>query len=389
MKILMLNHNWMWQGTFFRCYHFGRHLVRYGHEVTIHTVRRERAVLPRSSVEDGVRIVRTPHHFGRFRLGYLNHWLLPGLFWRLLLVLKERYDVIMAFDHWPEVACPFFLAKAAGRQRLVADWADWWTEGGIFDAKLPPSSVGYRLETWLEKRTKRCADTVTVISQALRERALAIGVAPERVHYLPSGADVENIRPLPQRELRRRLGLPPAAPLIAYTGISSAPEVALLFEAFTHIAREVPDAHLLLIGPFQQAREAADLDATLKARVIAPGVVAYADLGAYLAAADLLALPLPDTVNSRARWPNKFGDYLAAGRAIVATGYGDLGPIFAQYPIGLAAAPGAEDFARQVVELLRDRERLEACGRAARELAESRLDWSLLARQLETILQQG
>jgi glycosyltransferase involved in cell wall biosynthesis len=388
MKILLLNHNTIWQGTYFRCYHFARHLVRRGHEVTILTVRPDRALTPQVTTEDGVRVVKTPHHFGRLPWRYANVWMMPGVFWRLFWVLKETQDVVMAFDHRPEVACPYFAAKLARRPKLVADWADLWTDGGLLEPKLPRSSLAYRVENWLELRTKRMADAVTVISQELRDRAVAAGVPAGRVSYLPSGADVENIRPLPKETVRRRLGLPREARIIAYTGVSTATEARLLIEAFVRVVREVSDAHLLLIGPYGAGKHQEGIDPAVRARIITPGVVPYANLGAYLAAADLLALPLPDTMNSRARWPNKFGDYLAAGRPIVATGLGDLQAIFREHPIGLAAAPDLESFACQTVRLLRDRDLAEGCGRAARDLAENRLDWAILARQLETILQR-
>jgi glycosyltransferase involved in cell wall biosynthesis len=385
MKILMLNHNYVWQGTYFRCYHFGRHLVRRGHEVTVLTVRPDRGLTPRESWEDGVRVVQTPHHIARFPLGYASRWLMPGVFWRLACVLGESRDVVMAFDHRPEVACPYFLAKWARRQKLVADWADLWTDGGILEPKLPRRSLGYRVENWLELRTKRVADSVTVISRELEDRAVAAGIPGDRVSYLPSGADVENIRPEAKGPLRARLGLPADARLLAYTGVSTSEEGQLLVDAFCRVVREVPDARLLLVGPFQGIL-GEQLPRDVREKIIAPGVVPYARLGAYLAAADVLALPLPDRMNSRARWPNKFGDYLAAGRPIVATALGDLSTIFREHAIGLAAQPNVEDFARQAVAVLNDHDRWEAYGRAARELAEGRLEWGTLAGQLENIL---
>jgi glycosyltransferase involved in cell wall biosynthesis len=387
MKILMLNHNFAWQGTFFRCYHFARHLMRRGHRVTILTVRPDRAIWPQVTVEQGVRIIKTPRPISKIPIRLARRWLIPGVLWRLALVLGEEHEAVIAFDHWPEVACPLFLAKLARRRRLVSDWADLWTQGGILEAKFRPGTVGYHIESWLELRTKRVADSVTTISQLLRDRAVAAGVPAKRVWYLPSGADIENITPLGKGEARRACGLPAQGKIIAYAGVSTAAEARLLVEAFVLIEREVPEARLLLIGPFERGMCQEGLDPALKAKILSPGVIPYACLGAYLSAADLLALPLPDTMNSRARWPNKFGDYLAAGRPIVATSLGDLEGIFREHPIGLAAEPDTEHFARQAVQLLRDPDRAEACGRAARHLAESQLDWSLLAGRLETILE--
>src|SRR5262249_18221247 len=245
-----LNHNIAWQGTYFRCYHFARHLVRRGHKVTLLTVRKDIALTPQFSNEDGVDVIKTPRALGRFPYRYWHRWMSPGVFWRLLWVLKESHDVVMAFDHWPEVACPFFLAKLKRQRKLVGDWCDLFMDGGIFESKWPRESVGYKIEHWLERRTKSVADSVTVISHELRRRALACGVPQDRLLLLPSGADIENIRPLPKEEVRRRLNLPPKARIVGYTGVTTSHEVRLLIESFVRVAEEVSDAHLLLIGPF-------------------------------------------------------------------------------------------------------------------------------------------
>jgi glycosyltransferase involved in cell wall biosynthesis len=387
MNILMLNHNIAWQGTYFRCYHFARHLVRRGHKVTLLTVRKDIALTPEFSKEEGVDVIKTPRTVARFPYRYWHRWMSPGVFWRLLWVLKESHDVVMAFDHWPEVACPFFLAKLKRQKRLVADWCDLFTDGGIFESKWPRDSVGYRVENWLERRTKCMANSVTVISQELHNRAIACGVSPDRLMLLPSGADIDHIRPFPKDKMRRLLGLPADARIVAYTGVTTSHEVRLLIESFAMVARDVPDAHLLLLGPFADGKHQDGIDPEIRSRIITPGSVPYANLGKYLAAADVLALPLPDVLNSRARWPNKFGDYLAAGRPIVATALGDLVPVFEEHAIGLSAKPDTSDFARQTVNLLNDRDRWDEYGQTGRRVAEEQLDWGILAGRLESFLQ--
>jgi glycosyltransferase involved in cell wall biosynthesis len=389
MKILMLNHNIAWQGTYFRCFHLARHLVRRGHRVTILTMRKDLALTPRCTVEAGVEVVETPREIGRFPYRYWHRWMAPGVFWRLFWILRESHDVVMAFAHWPVVACPFFLAKLKRERKLVADWDDLFTDGGIFESKWPRESIAYRLENWLERRTKCMADSVTVASQDLHQRALSFGIAPDRLRYLPNGADTENIRPYSKEQARRQLGLPLEARIIGYTGVTTSQEVRLLIEAFVSIAAQVPQAHLLLLGPFENGRYQEGIDAAIRRRIITPGPVPYANLGMYLAAADLLALPLPDVPNSRARWPIKLGDYLAAGRPIVATALGDLVPIFKEHAIGLTAVPGTEDFARKAIEMLNDPDRSEKCGQMARQVAEKSLDWGILAGQLEAFLQSS
>ena len=138
--------------------------------------------------------------------------------------------------------------------------------------------------------------------------------------------DAQTVTPLPHQNPSRTVD-PPAmraaeARIIGYTGVTTSQEVRLLIEAFGTIAKEVPQARLLLIGPFENGKYQEGIDPDLRSRIITPGSIPYADLGRYLAAADVLALPLPDVANSRARCPIKFGDYLAAGRPVVSCAHG-------------------------------------------------------------------
>src|SRR5262249_47046987 len=150
-------------------------------------------------------------------------------------ILKESHDVVMAFAHWPVVAWPFFLAKLKRAKRLVADWDDLFTDGGLFESKWPRRAMTYRLEHWLGAGTKRMAPSVTVASHELHRRAREIGVASDRLLYLPNGADTENARPVSQAQARKQLGLPLDARIIGYTGVTTSQEVRLLIEAFVTI----------------------------------------------------------------------------------------------------------------------------------------------------------
>ena len=60
MRILMLNHNVAWKGTFLRCYHLGRHMAQAGHTVTVVTTSptQMRGITCREAA--GVEIVETP-----------------------------------------------------------------------------------------------------------------------------------------------------------------------------------------------------------------------------------------------------------------------------------------------------------------------------------------
>src|SRR5688572_23384916 len=125
VRILMLNHNVIWRGTFHRCFQFARPIVRLGHEVTLVTNSATERVWFRESVLEGVRIVESPDLFwGRLRTG----WDPLNALRRALRLFREPYDVIHEFDSRPTVVLPSRWKRHAGVR--VSDWGDWWGRGG-------------------------------------------------------------------------------------------------------------------------------------------------------------------------------------------------------------------------------------------------------------------
>jgi glycosyltransferase involved in cell wall biosynthesis len=114
------------------------------------------------------------------------------------------------------------------------------------------------------------------------------------------------------------------------------------------------------------------------------GFVSQAKLNDYLAACDILWLPLSDTIANRGRWPSKIVDYFAAGRPTVACAVGDIAALLERTEAGVACAPTSSEFARQTLHLLKDNELLARFSINARRAAESDFNWEHLAKLVET-----
>jgi glycosyltransferase involved in cell wall biosynthesis len=373
MKILFLNHNLIWRGTFFRCLGFARELVRLGHEVDIWTVSRQKNIRGSVEVIDGVRVWQTPRWggVGRHDGGYAP----VDILFRLLRCLNGRWDVVHAFDHRPNVLLPWlvFLLKRKmirSRTRLCCDWCDWWTCGGITSARRRFSFID-RVEQIIEEKSKILADHVTVISSVLEERALGIGVKRERLHVVPSGVSVENFPLLERMECRKKIGLPEEGPVFGFIGFSLW-DLALLADAFSMIKEQCSQAKLLVIGGGveEQAKEVLIFRFTAGRDIFLPGVVSFSEVPLYLGACDIQCLPMEDTMANRARIPNKLFDYYASGRAVVASDLGDTGRFVREHKTGLSAENNPASFADCCLRLWKDDAFREECGYNARCLAE-------------------
>ena len=127
LKILILNHNIEWRGTFQRCYDFAKLLVDGGHEPTIVTNSSSERFRFDEYEFDKIRIVRSPDLFwGILRSG----WDPVNALRRSLYLKGRRFDLIHAFDNRPTVIFPALALKQRLGCPLVSDWCDWWGRGG-------------------------------------------------------------------------------------------------------------------------------------------------------------------------------------------------------------------------------------------------------------------
>jgi len=298
----------------------------------------------------------------------------------------KKWDLIHAFEHRPNVSVPALLSRLRGTP-LVTDWSDWWTKGGITTSRRRFRGLDELEGTWIEEGSKRISDRVTVVSQTLWERAKGIGISEEKLALIPSGCPHERIHSLPQGPCRREIPLPQDIKVVTFSGFAFW-DFAFLVKAFKRVLRDYPDAVLQVIGQDKDS----EIETIAKQELgEAVGQVRFAGrfsperLEVPLAASDVQLLPLEDNLANRARWPIKFGDYLASGRPTVAPRVGDSAPILEREEAGIATEANPESFAEGILLLLNHPEQAREMGERARRLAEGPLSWEVQAKKLETL----
>jgi len=205
----------------------------------------------------------------------------------------------------------------------------------------------------------RC-DLVLATSRALHEEKVpARGLS----RYLPNVADAEHFAaggPEPADMARI------ARPRLGYAGNVAGYKMDL--ELLAAAARARPAWQFCLVGPRGAGDPGGDLaPLACLANVHLLGPRPYADLPAYVAACDVCLIPFRVSASTRASFPLKFFEYMAAGKEIVATPL----PALAAYegrPDLVRFAAGVDEFVA-AVEAALAAPRTEALAAARREEA--------------------
>ena len=169
--------------------------------------------------------------------------------------------------------------------------------------------------------------------------------------------------------------------------------LAFILAAMQEVWRRHPECKLTVTGgdrsPSREAADSMQEDADPgDERVIRVGYVDRDALLHLFAQASALLIPLFDDDRSRARFPSKIGEYLAAARPIVTTRVGEIERFFQDGENAFVANPGdATAYAQKIIEVLDDPAAATAVGRAGLTVAMSSFDYSLHGAKLRTFVE--
>jgi glycosyltransferase involved in cell wall biosynthesis len=187
---------------------------------------------------------------------------------------------------------------------------------------------------------------------------------------------------LAPEELAQAIGAPAATDenVVVYAGnLDGYQNLAYLLRAFARVRRSVPAARLRLLTH-------AGAERAVQVCLRQPGVevietASFAEVQGELARAAVLVSPREE----RCGFPMKLLNYMAAGKAIVATAESAKG--LDDGVTGLCVGDGEAGFASAIVELLRDDERRRRLGAAARAAVADPARWTAHLDALDEIYQ--
>lgn len=253
-------------------------------------------------------------------------------------------------------------------------------------ATLVPERALQGLARVVEQSNLRRASLVLSINEELKDYTMAMGAPEGLTRVLPAGVDLTRFGAGDGSKIRAQYGLDREDLVLFFMGWIY-PFSGLREVAASIVAGEGPESpvRLLVVGKGDLWSELAQLVERNRAedRIKLVGFRPYAEMPAYLAAADICVLPAHDVETMRSIVPIKMYEYLAAGKPVIATRLPGLVKEFGEGH-GVVYVDRPEEVIRKAIELAREGS-LSELGRSGREFVSGN-DWERITQLFESYL---
>lgn len=187
----------------------------------------------------------------------------------------------------------------------------------------PPKGIFFRPSIRRYISACKRIDGLFVISTCLRDYFIENGVSNDKITIVNSIVDTSRFEGLEKQE---------SEPYFAYcgNGNNKKDKVDELIKVFARVAKRHEEIKFYIIGPTKQVykdeKDNVQLvhELGLDDRVVFTGMKPASEVPQLLVNAKALFLTRPDTLQNRAGFSTKLGEYLASGNPVVAAGVGDI-----------------------------------------------------------------
>lgn len=315
---------------------------------------------------------------------------IPSYRFQMALVGKMKFvtelarwaDVIHFQKCFPHVSIPALWAGYRLGKPVHYDWDDW--EWGIYNYNPMNRLVGAGIRVF-ERMLPRLCDSVSVASEALRRMAIDLGVPENRLFDGHVGGDLERFKP-DNDGSRVRAEHHIEGPTVLYLGqLHGAQYLELFLQAVKIVLDSGRTPNFMVVGGGERFGELFQLAETIGVghHVIFTGAVDHDVVPEYVAAADVAVACFADTAQVATKSPLKVCEYLAAGKAIVASRVGEVPRMVGD--AGILVPPGdPAELAQGIIRLLDDEDLRKRLSAKARRRAEDEFNWGATAQNLLT-----
>jgi phosphatidylinositol alpha-1,6-mannosyltransferase len=208
----------------------------------------------------------------------------PGVAYCVKAIVRERNISTVFFGAAAPLALLSKSLRRSGVQHIVAlthGHEVWWSKVWPFTVAMKSISRHVNHLTFLGEYTR------SAIAQSITKEAAT------RMVKIAPGIDTDHFSPQDATQLRSELGLTEKKVIVSVGRLVHRKGQDVLVEAMPAIIKEVPQAHILMIGegPYRSYLENRVKALGLQERVTFIGRIQYADLPRYICAGDLFVMP--------------------------------------------------------------------------------------------------
>lgn len=238
--------------------------------------------------------------------------------------------------------------------------------------------------------TKLCfghATAIIAVSNMIRDYLInRWDVDPEKIYVIPNAADTDfSVKRIDGDNTRSKYSIAPTDPVVVFIGsMKKWHGIDILIDAFIHVLGEVPDAKLLLVGEGEMRDEIEKKinDSNIKRSVVLTGNVTHDAIPEILSISDVAVAPYPRMDNFYFS-PIKIFEYMISGKAIVASGIGQIPELVQNNINGILVEPeNIGQLSKAIVRLLKDDDLRLFLGKNAQREAFNKYTWEQYSRRL-------
>jgi phosphatidyl-myo-inositol dimannoside synthase len=306
----------------------------------------------------------------------------PGVAFCVSALVKDRGIRTAFFGAAAPLAMLTPTLRRAGVKKVVAlthGHEVWWSKIWPF--------------TWAMKSIARHVDNLTYLGEFTRKaisRPISDSARASMVKIAP-GIDTDHFAPVDSTDLKRSLGLTEKKIIVSVGRLVHRKGQDVLIAAMPEILREIPDAHLLLIGegPYRQYLETRVKKLQLDSHVSFIGRISYRDLPRYICLGEVFAMP------ARSRFAGLEVEGLgivyleasACGLPVLAGNSGGAPDAVREGVTGVVVdGRDAQTVAQSISELLAAPERARQMGLAGRAWIIKEWRWQIWSERFREIL---
>jgi len=257
--------------------------------------------------------------------------------------------------------------------------------------------IRYRKTTEeIELAVFHAADLIVGNAQTLKDELVARGIQPDKIVIIPNGVDADKFNPNNSgAEIREKYNMAKDDIVVSFVG-SFGPwhGAEVLAQAAAKVVKANPHVKFMFVGNGGGLPKVQSIirESGVESNVIYTGVVKQNEAPNYLAASDILVSPqIPNPDGSPFFGsPTKLFEYMASGKAIVASNLDQMGQILFHEETALLTTPGsAGEVADCIIRLAEDAKLRKTLGQNARDEVVKKYTWNTHVKKILEALNKG